>query len=591
MIRTRGSVILILYHVVLLLLVIGAAQGGTETEKTTPSFFIPGYVCVTLDWWPSTLCPSSVGSNKPSSSHNNDGDHKSSSRQPKMAQCPWHDAAIWKIDLNAIAPYAAQLAPFLLRVGGSLQDQYYFNEGGRPCHYDDEHDNDNKTNASQFPVDPTNRLGYGDGCIDKTKLREIAEFCHQVGCRLIWGLNGMDGRSGAKGKTNRDGPWNSSNTIAMLQYMRDIDMPLYAVTLGNEIWGEKAFLTLQQTIDAFAELQNILTRLWPYPARQPLMAGFDGDVPKGQVDFVRNVLHQMKEQEIHLDVLTYHDYPLGNGADPNVVFHALHHNPAVGQLARQYQQLAKNHTKDDDTGNRMPVWLSEGGGAFNSGSVTATATAASGFWYLDALAMTALAGHDHFCRQTLAGGNYGLLQLPLSRHETSNNEDSSDEAAPFALPDYWNALLYQRILGKIRYEFKGPVTCNEEDTAQSSHSSSPLSSQYIEQVKFYVYESKQYSDGMAILGINFNKNVSCGGHFFNHPWIWQEYKLTAAKKQQYAPWETTSLFLNGKVLQVDEDGNFPQLQGKTAAGDTLWLEPYSYGFFEFYKAMPAVSSA
>ena len=57
------------------------------------------------------------------------------------------------------------------------------------------------------------------------------------------------------------------------------------------------------------------------------------------------------------------------------------------------------------------VWVPELGGAYNSGRPRVTNSFVSGFWYLDALGVLALAGTQVVCRQTLLGGSYALLEL------------------------------------------------------------------------------------------------------------------------------------------------------------------------------------
>ncbi|KAL3636200.1 hypothetical protein CASFOL_020747 [Castilleja foliolosa] len=77
-------------------------------------------------------------------------------------------------------------------------------------------------------------------------------------------------------------------------------------------------------------------------------------------------------------------------------------------------------------------WVGESGGAFNSGGKRVSSSFANGFWYLDQLGMTSKSGHQVFCRQTLIGGHYGLLDT------TTFNPK----------PDYHSALLWSRLMGK-----------------------------------------------------------------------------------------------------------------------------------------------
>ena len=77
--------------------------------------------------------------------------------------------------------------------------------------------------------------------------------------------------------------------------------------------------------------------------------------------------------------------------------------------------------------------MGEAGGAYNSGRPGVTDSFVSSFWYLDGFGILSEKGHSSFCRQTLVGGNYGLLQ------NTPEHEPN---------PDYYATLLWQRLMGR-----------------------------------------------------------------------------------------------------------------------------------------------
>ncbi|PPD86546.1 hypothetical protein GOBAR_DD16500 [Gossypium barbadense] len=55
------------------------------------------------------------------------------------------------------------------------------------------------------------------------------------------------------------------------------------------------------------------------------------------------------------------------------------------------------------------AWVSESGGAYNSGGQLVWYKFAFGFWYFDQLGMTSVYNHKVYCKQALIGGNYALL--------------------------------------------------------------------------------------------------------------------------------------------------------------------------------------
>ena len=94
---------------------------------------------------------------------------------------------------------------------------------------------------------------------------------------------------------------------------------------------------------------------------------------------------------------------------------------------------------------RQEFWVGEGGGCYNSGYPGLTNTFLSGFWWLDQLGIMAEAGYQGYCRQTLIGGNYGLLNT-TTYHPN---------------PDFYTTLLWHRLMGARVL----PLVREGEDTA------------------------------------------------------------------------------------------------------------------------------
>ena len=80
--------------------------------------------------------------------------------------------------------------------------------------------------------------------------------------------------------------------------------------------------------------------------------------------------------------------------------------------------------------------MGETGGAYGSGKNEVTNRFISAFWYLDWLGTFALHKYSSFCRQTLIGGNYGLLQNENGKYLLN--------------PDYFPAQLFSHVMhGKV----------------------------------------------------------------------------------------------------------------------------------------------
>ncbi|EEF50784.1 conserved hypothetical protein [Ricinus communis] len=95
-------------------------------------------------------------------------------------------------------------------------------------------------------------------------------------------------------------------------------------------------------------------------------------------------------------------------------------------------QIAQMYSKVSTTIKEFGAWVGDAGEAYNNGSKSVSHTFAHGFWYLDQLGMTSTFNHKVFCRQTLIGGNYGLLNTTTF----------------IPNPDNYGALLWHRLMGK-----------------------------------------------------------------------------------------------------------------------------------------------
>ncbi|XP_012836330.1 PREDICTED: heparanase-like protein 3 [Erythranthe guttata] len=73
------------------------------------------------------------------------------------------------------------------------------------------------------------------------------------------------------------------------------------------------------------------------------------------------------------------------------------------------EQYARDAKLLKETGTSAVGWVSESGGAYNSGRDGVTNTFVFSFWYLDILGMAETYDTKVFCRQTLVGGYYSLL--------------------------------------------------------------------------------------------------------------------------------------------------------------------------------------
>ncbi|KAL2319979.1 hypothetical protein Fmac_028948 [Flemingia macrophylla] len=132
-----------------------------------------------------------------------------------------------------------------------------------------------------------------------------------------------------------------------------------------------------------------------------------------------------------VDGVTHHIYNLGAGVDKDLI-NKIQDPYYLSQVAETFKSVAQAVKEFTPwTAPWVAPWVGEAGGAYNSGSKDVSHTFVNGFWYLDQLGMTSTLKHKVYCRQTLAGGNYGLLNTTTF----------------IPKPDYYGAILWHRLMG------------------------------------------------------------------------------------------------------------------------------------------------
>ncbi|XVF43198.1 hypothetical protein PTKIN_Ptkin02bG0021300 [Pterospermum kingtungense] len=358
-------------------------QGATSIAKTDDNF-----ICATMDWWPTDKC--------------------------NYNQCPWGKTGI--LDLNIFrlnaANYFSAFNPLRIRVGGSLQDQVVYNVG-------------RVKNCSRFKKKENGLFGFSEGCLPMKRWDELNNLFYQTGAKVTFGLNALIGRR--ESKTDKGlwiGDWQSQNAREFMNYTISKGYKIDSYEFGNELCGGGvgARVEAEQYGKDVIALKNLVKELYPDLKIQPKVLG-----PGGFYDEKWFITFLEVSGRNVVDGITHHIYNLGSGSDSNLITHI--QDPFyLNQIAQTYKDVSN---VVDKFGPWSGAWVSEAGGAFNSGHKDVSPTFADGFWYLDQLGMTSTFNHKVFCRQTLIGGNYALLNATTF---TPN-------------PDYYGALLWHRLMG------------------------------------------------------------------------------------------------------------------------------------------------
>jgi hypothetical protein len=186
------------------------------------------------------------------------------------------------------------------------------------------------------------------------------------------------------------------------------------------------------------------------------------------------------------------------------------------------------------------LWITETADAACGGNPWA-ATFLDTFRYLIQHATLAERGAKVIMHNTLASSDYGLL----------------DENSFEPRPNYWAALLWRRLMG---------------ETVLDPHAS-PATNVYV-----YAQCLQKSPGGVALLIINADQQRA---REITLPLEAERYTLTATRLRD------TAVQLNGRTLQLNSDGDVPQLAGQSTRGGRLSFAPISITFL----ALPSANNS
>lgn len=470
------------------------------------------FICATMDWWPPQKCD--------------------------YGTCSWDHASLLNVDLNnTIFQNAIKaFSPLKIRLGGSLQDEVIY-------------ETENQTEPCiPFSQNTSAMFGFNPGCLPLSRWDELNGFFNKTGAEIIFGLNALNGREVlSDGSTN--GAWNSTNAESFMRYTAKKNYTMYAWELGNELSGSGvgARVTASQYVIDTTTLKNIVEEIYDGIDPKPRIISPGGFFDANWFeDFINGTT------EI-LDVVTHHIYNLGAGVDKDLVEKILDPSYLDGE-ADTFKQLEDIL---EASGTSASAWVGEAGGAYNSGHDLVTNAFVFSFWYLDQLGMSAVYDTKTYCRQTLIGGNYGLLNTTTFVPN----------------PDYYSALLWHRLMGNT------VLSTNFTGTKK---------------MRSYAHCAKE-SDGLTLLLINLDNITTINVNLYlntllNSPaqirMVTQDTKMDEAEtREEYhltakdGNLHSQTMVLNGNELNVSSEGYIPPLEPlNVSSSEPIVVAPYSIVF-------------
>ncbi|KAI9124912.1 hypothetical protein K1719_004239 [Acacia pycnantha] len=448
------------------------------------------FICATLDWWPSDKCD--------------------------YGQCPWARAGMFNLDLNnkILLNAVKEFNPLRIRLGGSVQDQIVYQFG------------DMKT-CPQMKKDDDGMFGFSHGCLNRTRWDQINHFVNTTGVKLTFGLNELIGKkkplndSQEGGALVWEGDWDSSNSASLIAYSLSKGYKIDSYELGNELCGAGVSARVEsvQYAKDMTKLRELVNALYPDPTTRPQVLGPAGFYDK---EWFNTFLQHTKPGV--LDGVTHHIYNLGAGVDKTLI-NKIQDPYFLSQTAQTFKDIS---TAVKEYTPWTQPWVGESGGAYNSGGKDVSHTFVNGFWYLDQLGMTSTFNHAVYCRQTLIGGNYALLNT----------------TSFIPNPDYYGALLWHRLMGS--------------KVLSVNHGGSPY-------LRTYAHCSKN-STGVTLLLINMSNSTSFNVTVKPDMNLYPDKIANSEKREEYhltpkdGNIQSDVVLLNGKALRLTESQEIPALK-------------------------------
>ncbi|PKA50322.1 Heparanase-like protein 1 [Apostasia shenzhenica] len=485
------------------------------------------YVCATLDWWPAEKC--------------------------NYDRCPWGDSSVLNLDINHpfLASAIKAFSSLRIRIGGSLQDQvvYGMPNLGHPC----------------LPITKMadGLFGFSKGCLSLRRWDELNCLFLKTGVVVTFGLNALRGRYHIR-RGIWGGSWNHTNARDFIEYTISKGYPVDSWEFGNELSGHGIGAQVDAKVygEDLITLKAVLKDLYKKSPSKPLLLAPGGFYER---QWYTNFLQASGSGVI--DVITHHIYNLGRGDDPRLTKKILdpQYLSQVSEIFRDLQNTIQRH------GPWASVWVGEAGGAYNGGGYLVSNTFLNSFWYLDQLGMASKFNTKTYCRQTLIGGNYGLL----------------DTGTFIPNPDYYSALLWHRLMGR------GVLSVDNNGTSF---------------LRAYAHCAKQKT-GVSVLLINLNNNtefritIQSEMNFklnveseskddsLTHglkkmvSWVGSKASAGSIKREEYhltakdGNHRSRVMLLNGRALELTEDGGIPDLLPSYVYNDApVLVSPLSIAF-------------
>ncbi len=437
-------------------------------------------------------------------------------------------APVFDFNRKKLDVLVSGLVPAYLRIGGSEADKVYYDPKDR----------------REFVSKEDVPRGYHQTMTGK-QWDNLNAFVRRNGLKFVFTLN-----SGPSAR-NSDQSWNPANAGELMRYSREMGHTVDVFELGNEhnlfwyLYGFRKVVSAGQYGKDLLVLRDLMKKNYPdaklgsqgsaiWPVLGEMLGAFFG--------FYRDMLINSGRD---VDIIAWHYYPQQSRRGP---FASRKAHPGrllepenldeAGYWAGVFTKLRDRHAPG------RGIWLGETGNAQFGGEPGVSDSYIGGLWWLDQLGLLAASGVEAVFRQTLAGMNYGMM----------------DPETLELNPDYWNSLLWKRLMGTDVYR----VLLEGVDSSK---------------VRVYAHSSTPGS-GISVLVINLDHRKKTTVSFDDF------------RGRSMRVFEVTSrdvlgkeILLNGKALEFNGK-TLPDFSGRNVRNvgiPSVTVNPLSYTFISFTK--------
>ncbi|XP_071096505.1 heparanase-like [Haliotis cracherodii] len=411
---------------------------------------------------------------------------------------------------NFSSPKALNLmkavAPSYIRVGGSMGEDLVFDPHAGPV-------------AHIPPIGKPFKL-------TATRWDELNEFIHNAGLKLIFAFNAFQ---------RKNDVWDPTNAELLMNYSSQKHYDIAGWELGNEpdlyVRNGRENITGAMMGADFTVLRQILEKS---QYKSSLLLGPDMTPLDGYRDpLMREFLSHGGASAV--DVVTIHHYYFnGHTAQESSFVSLWWLNKLASRMIHAVDLI-------DDYQPVRPLWLGETSTGWSGGALHLSDAYAAGFLWMDKLGVCARYGIKGVLRQSLYGGNYGVLQSDMDPN-----------------PDYWLTLLYKRLVGNKVFDVTSPSKF----------------------VRVYAHCTKlqnlyHYNPGsVTVYAMNVNNDSAIlrfphlpGQDHLDVFWLTPQHGSLRAKVVE----------LNGQAI-VYANNVIPPLPPKTVTSGSVTIPPRSFGF-------------